>query len=120
LIIQSLLQFAILHYTLARNSSTLAFTAFPSGGQPEYRMTKLDGFDMTGNKETFLNGATAYRNTRDLARIERNGAIGRHNQRGSYQMSAPSLTTTFTESRTSRSTPLVGGSYTSEDELARG
>lgn len=29
-------------------------------------MTKLKGFDMVGDKETFIKGTSAYRNTLDL------------------------------------------------------
>jgi hypothetical protein len=38
------------------------------GGRPEYHMTKIRGFDMTDTRETFVQGATAFRNARDLAK----------------------------------------------------
>ena len=88
------------------------------GGQPEYHMTKLKGFDMTSDKETFIKGATAYRNTRDLAMTHRDGFIDQANQ-AARQMPTSSPTTTFTDSRTSLSAPLEGGSDASKDELAR-
>lgn len=45
------------------------------GGRPEYHMTKLRGFDMTDSLETFVQGATAFRNARDLAQRHRNRFI---------------------------------------------
>ena len=36
--------------------------------QPEYHMTQIDGWQMTGNISTFRRGATAFRNARDQAR----------------------------------------------------
>ncbi|KAK3899547.1 hypothetical protein C8A05DRAFT_46418 [Staphylotrichum tortipilum] len=51
------------------------------GGQPEYHMTKLRGFDMTDSRETFVQGATAFRNARDLAQRHRDGFIQTANAR---------------------------------------
>ncbi|KAK3304837.1 uncharacterized protein B0T15DRAFT_399986, partial [Chaetomium strumarium] len=45
------------------------------GGRPEYHMTKLRGFDMTDSRETFVQGATAFRNARDLAQRHRDRFI---------------------------------------------
>lgn len=45
------------------------------GGQPEYHMMKLRGFDMTDSRETFVQGATAFRNARDLAKRNRDQLI---------------------------------------------
>ena len=82
-------------------------------------MTQSGAYALTHDKDTFVKGATAYRNTRDRAMTYRDNAIDKANE-VARQMPAPSPATTFTDSRTSRSTPLVGGSDTSEDELARG
>ncbi|KAK8147860.1 hypothetical protein G3M48_000890 [Beauveria asiatica] len=41
------------------------------GERPEYHMTQLRTFGMTDTRETFLAGATAVRNARDLARRQR-------------------------------------------------
>ena len=41
----------------------------------EYRMTQLDGWDMTGNPKTFRQGATALRNARDWAKEKRKELI---------------------------------------------
>ncbi|KAM4063710.1 hypothetical protein HRG_012505 [Hirsutella rhossiliensis] len=46
-----------------------------SGGRPEYHMTKIRGFDMTDNRNTFVAGETAFRNTRDLAKRHRDNLI---------------------------------------------
>jgi hypothetical protein len=87
------------------------------GGQPEYHMTKTKGFDMTSDRETFVKGATAYRDNRDLAMTYRDSFIEQANERA-RQMPISSSTTTFSDSRASLS-PLIVGSDTSEDELAR-
>ncbi|KAK5188681.1 hypothetical protein LTR47_011433 [Exophiala xenobiotica] len=42
-----------------------------SGREPEYHTTQTKGFALTSDKETFVKGATAYRNDRDLAKTER-------------------------------------------------
>ncbi|UNI14801.1 hypothetical protein JDV02_001396 [Purpureocillium takamizusanense] len=46
-----------------------------SGGRPEYHMTKIRGFDMTDSRDTFVAGATAFRNARDLAKRHRDNLI---------------------------------------------
>jgi hypothetical protein len=60
------------------------------GGQPAYHMTQLDGYMMTGNRETFIRGATAFRNARDLAKKHRDSFIQAANakaQRGDVEVS---------------------------------
>ncbi|KAK5633447.1 hypothetical protein RRF57_009161 [Xylaria bambusicola] len=37
------------------------------GERPEYHMTQLEAYAMTGSRKTFVEGATAFRNARDLA-----------------------------------------------------
>ncbi|KAI1271437.1 hypothetical protein F5Y07DRAFT_404413 [Xylaria sp. FL0933] len=51
------------------------------GGRPEYHMTQLDGYGMTGNPKTFVEGATAFRNARDLAERHRDSFIEAANSR---------------------------------------
>ncbi|KAL2255945.1 hypothetical protein VTK26DRAFT_2445 [Humicola hyalothermophila] len=51
------------------------------GGRPEYHMTKLRGFDMTDSRETFVQGATAFRNARDSAQRYRDRFIQAANER---------------------------------------
>ena len=43
--------------------------------QPEYYMTKLRGFHLTDSRETFIAGATAFRNARDFAARHRDRVI---------------------------------------------
>ncbi|KGQ07756.1 hypothetical protein BBAD15_g6917 [Beauveria bassiana D1-5] len=43
--------------------------------RPEYHMTQLKGYTLTGDRETFVTGATAFRNARDLARRQRETLI---------------------------------------------
>ncbi|KAK5214905.1 hypothetical protein LTR72_011999, partial [Exophiala xenobiotica] len=88
------------------------------GGAPEYHMTQTRSFAMTDSADRFREGATAYRNGRDLAKTERDSAIAHANQ-VARQMPAPSPNTSFATSRTSRSTVVMANSDTSEDELAR-
>ncbi|KAM0421261.1 hypothetical protein ACHAPT_010983 [Fusarium lateritium] len=45
------------------------------GGRPEYHMTQLRTFAMTDTRETFVQGATAFRNVRDLAKRHLDSAI---------------------------------------------
>lgn len=51
------------------------------GSRPEYHMHQLNTWGMTGNIETFRQGATYYRNGRDWAKEQRDEAIRRANER---------------------------------------
>ncbi|KAL2390565.1 hypothetical protein RJ035_001103 [Blastomyces gilchristii] len=55
----------------------------PSGpdSRPEYIMTQLNTWGMTGNLETFQQGAAAYRNAQDWAKEKRAGVIRAANER---------------------------------------
>lgn len=62
------------------------FTSHPSqsancSGRCEYYMNQLRAFAMTNNRETFRQGATAYKNARDWAKKQRDEAIRRANER---------------------------------------
>ena len=62
------------------------FTIHPSqptssGSRPEYFMHQLNTWGMTGNVETFREGATSYRNARDWAKEQRDEAIRRANEK---------------------------------------
>ena len=62
------------------------YTSHPSQstgpeGRPEYCMTQLNTWGMTGNAEAFRQGATAYRNARDWTKEQRDEAIKRANKR---------------------------------------
>lgn len=50
-------------------------------GRPEYCMTQLNTWGMTGNLDTFRQGATAYRNAREWTKEQRDEAIRRANER---------------------------------------
>lgn len=56
------------------------------GGQPEYHMTQLDTWAITGNVQSFTAGVTAFRNLRDLAKQHRDTFIQQANSR--YQQGA--------------------------------
>ncbi|KID66198.1 uncharacterized protein G6M90_00g068160 [Metarhizium brunneum] len=43
--------------------------------RPEYHMTQIDGWQMTGSIDTFRRGATAFRNARDSAKQHRDSFI---------------------------------------------
>ncbi|KAH8906449.1 hypothetical protein BR93DRAFT_969641 [Coniochaeta sp. PMI_546] len=51
------------------------------GGRPEYHMTTLRAFAMTDSRETFVQGATAFRNARDVAQGHRDLFIQAANTR---------------------------------------
>ena len=57
-------------------------TAQPNGPatRPEYYMHQLKGWNMTGDKEAFLQGATVFKNAMDLTGEHRNAAIARVNE----------------------------------------
>ncbi|CAJ2508667.1 Uu.00g136930.m01.CDS01 [Anthostomella pinea] len=51
------------------------------GGRPEYHMTQVKAFAMTSDRNTFVGGATAFRNARDMASGYRNEFIAAANSR---------------------------------------
>ncbi|KAH7021752.1 hypothetical protein B0J12DRAFT_705367 [Macrophomina phaseolina] len=51
------------------------------GGRPEYHMSQINTWGMTGNADTFRQGARAYRNARDWAKEQRDEAIRQANER---------------------------------------
>ncbi|KAL8735398.1 MAG: hypothetical protein Q9166_000943 [cf. Caloplaca sp. 2 TL-2023] len=60
-----------------------------SGGRPEYHMTQLKGWSMTGDLEAFRQGARTYRNARDWAKEQRDEAIRQANERANLEADAP-------------------------------
>ncbi|KAM5368768.1 hypothetical protein ACJZ2D_009322 [Fusarium nematophilum] len=54
-----------------------------AGGPPRYHMTQIDGWQMTGNMDTFRRGIIAFRNARDLAKLHRDNFIRSANARAS-------------------------------------
>jgi hypothetical protein len=51
------------------------------GGRPQYHMTQLRSFAMTDSRESFIQGATVFRNARDLAQKHRHSFIQAANAR---------------------------------------
>jgi hypothetical protein len=58
------------------------------GGRPKYHMTQVRSFSMTDTRETFVQGATAFRNARDLAKRHRDGFIQAANTRAAQAAAA--------------------------------
>lgn len=52
-----------------------------SGGRPEYHATQLKAYALTSDRETFVQGATSFRNARDLAKQHRDTFIQAANSR---------------------------------------
>ena len=66
------------------------------GDQREYFTNQLNTWGMTGNIETFRQGATAYRNARDWAKEQREEAIRRVNKRaGEFQVETLAVDASF-------------------------
>ena len=87
---------------------------------PEYHMTQLNSFAITGTIERFREGVGAFRNSRDWAKEQRDGLIAAANRR---VMSIPKETSTLEPSSqsVSQSTvePDTPESETSADELSQ-
>ncbi|OAP59568.1 hypothetical protein AYL99_06866 [Fonsecaea erecta] len=86
------------------------------GESPECHMTQLNGFQLTGNINSFREGAGGFRNNRDRAKTIRDNFIDHANQIAS-RAPADTPSTTLTESRTSLSVLQEDESDTSSDEL---
>ncbi|KAF2872951.1 hypothetical protein BDV95DRAFT_627773 [Massariosphaeria phaeospora] len=67
--------------TLKMYTSHVAPPRSSSGSNPEYHMSQINTWGMTGNANTFRQGARAYRNLRDWAKEQRDEAITRANER---------------------------------------
>ncbi|KAI3317939.1 hypothetical protein HD806DRAFT_513731 [Xylariaceae sp. AK1471] len=52
-----------------------------SGGRPEYHMTHVGGYYLTGTRKGFVEGVTAFRNIRDLAKRYRDNFIDAANSK---------------------------------------
>lgn len=59
------------------------YTTAPAteGDRPEYHMTVINSYALIGDRKTFIKGATAYRNLRDLAKEHRDTFIRNANAR---------------------------------------
>ncbi|OAQ58281.1 hypothetical protein VFPPC_12599 [Pochonia chlamydosporia 170] len=51
------------------------------GAQPGFVMTQINSWSVTGNRDAFRQGATAFRNGRDWAKRQRDNAINEANER---------------------------------------
>jgi hypothetical protein len=86
------------------------------GMPPEYHMTQLRSFALTDSIDTFRQGATAFRNGRDLAKEWRDGFISTANERvGSLSAEPPTLDSHPSDTT---ETYIPEESETSADELA--
>ncbi|ESZ90169.1 hypothetical protein SBOR_9443 [Sclerotinia borealis F-4128] len=111
------------------------------GSRPEYYMTQINAWAMTGNVKAFRDGARAFRNARDWAKEQRDEAIRQANTRANdikvstFVATASPGVTPESQSQQSLSTQIVASntskpphqdsdkssedSDTSSDELAR-
>ena len=102
--------------TLKMYTIHLAQPAEPNG-RPSYYMTQIGTWGMTGNINTFRQGASAFRNAGDWTKEERDNAIARANEKANEdhgpapRTEAPS----FTASPSSK-TLLDEASYTIESQ----
>jgi hypothetical protein len=86
------------------------------GKPPEYHMTQLRSFALTDTIDTFRQGATAFRNGRDLAKEWRDRFISIANERvGSLSAEPPTLDSHPSDTT---ETYILEESETSADELA--
>ena len=94
----------------------------PTGpeNRPEYYMNQLSAFAITNNAETFRQGATAYRNARDLTKEKRDGFIEAANGRmpDTYTESQSLGSSGYGHAPISTAGPVSGESDTSADALA--
>ncbi|KAM3522944.1 hypothetical protein MY4038_008388 [Beauveria bassiana] len=67
----------------------------PRAGEepPEYHMTQIDSWGMTGNIDTFRRGAAAFRNARDLGCRQRETLVQAANARASQVLGTPAVNT---------------------------
>lgn len=59
-------------------------------GSTEYHMAQVDGWNLTGNANTFRQGATAFRNARGWAQQQRDSFIAAANERARLKNTEPS------------------------------
>ncbi|EFR04991.1 hypothetical protein MGYG_07994 [Nannizzia gypsea CBS 118893] len=99
--------------TLRLFTTHIAAPTAESDNRPEYIMSKLDGWYMTGNSESFRKGATAYRNALEWTKEQRDMAIRSANER--HMQSLPQVETdSALKETTSVQTVAPKGSNTSE------
>lgn len=85
------------------------------GSRPEYPMHQLNTWGMTGNIETFRQGATHYQNARDWAKEQRDEAIRRANKRADKcQARTLAINASFGQASNVASEATLNGTYTIE------
>jgi hypothetical protein len=76
------------------------YTTHPTRGEdgisPEYHMTQVRAFALTGNINTFREGATAFRNAKDWAQEQRDAFITAANERARSTNAEPTRTERMT------------------------
>ncbi|GJN78606.1 hypothetical protein PLIIFM63780_002115 [Purpureocillium lilacinum] len=72
-------------------------------GRPEYHMTQIDGWQLTGNINSFRHGATAFRNARDMAERYRGAFIQAANTRAAAAAAVDNAGVTVAYEETSAS-----------------
>lgn len=87
---------------------------------PEYYMTQLDAWALTGNLEKFRHGAGALRNARDWAKEQRDAFIAAANDRVSAMPIESIVGSSSIYMTQSTVGPMVLDSNTSTDELVQG
>ena len=101
------------------------FTSHPTkpptpGARPEYHMNQIRSFSMTDTPETWRQGATAYRNSIDWAKEQRDDAIRRANDvvnRTTVDSSASNVSNTSLVSTFATETSQEGGAYAVESQV---
>ncbi|KAH7175892.1 hypothetical protein EDB81DRAFT_751335 [Dactylonectria macrodidyma] len=76
-------------------------------GRLEYHMTKICGFEMTDSRATFVEGATAFRNLRDMARKYRDSFVQAANARIAPENSDPNTFPRPANARKSRPSNFI-------------
>jgi hypothetical protein len=89
-------------------------------GAPQYHTTQINSFGMTGNAETFREGATWYRNSMDLTQDYRDAAIAQANEAANaiYGEAFETSAGAAYESQSQETITIQDDSDTSLDELA--
>lgn len=86
---------------------------------PEFHMTQLGGWALTGSYEQFRQGVSAFRNARDWARTQRDGLITAANGRATGMLKETSTLEPSIHSTSQLSIePITLDSETSADELS--
>ena len=100
-----LLKLDTVHHTVCTNSKR----------DHEFRMTQFNGWDLTGNRDSFRQGAMTFRNAREWAKEERERLIIAANDKA---LNAEQYTSSHSFLSSTSNDPPHPDSETSADELA--